>query len=149
MQVREIPLPNTPAPESSRAQYKELDIGGWERESAQSCNHPELSTERQAGAGRSTGEGEYPFPFQVLQICHPLVTQREKQSVAGAEETLLTPGPEYTAPDPHPVAELSSCDQRKQKSTPSSSMSRHIKAPDQKENDKYPETNLKAQKSIT
>ena len=30
---------------------------------------------------------------------------------------------------------------RKQKSTPSSSMSRYIKAPDQKESDKYPETN--------
>ena len=62
--------PHTPVPEVSRAQCRELGSSSVERESAPSYNHPELHTERQAGARGSSGKGKYPSSCPVLQICH-------------------------------------------------------------------------------
>ena len=61
VQVKRTPhLPSTPAPESPRANHREL--GGGDGETAQTQNHPEHGTE----CGSSRGESA-----QVRELSHP------------------------------------------------------------------------------
>ena len=99
------PLPGTPAP---------LSPGAWSSELLGKRNVHSPAVTPSSTQRDKQGLGEVPVKESTLplaQICHQSVAQREKQSMAGAGEPLLRPGPEYTVPDPHQVAVRGSCDQ--------------------------------------
>lgn len=111
--------------------------------SLQSCYHPELEVE----AGGSIGE-EHPSSCPVLQICH----RPEWHTVRKAVSSWSWVAPDCARPRIHSSWSSPSGGtwqqwqdnntMQRQKSTPLSSMRKYIKSPDQKENGKFPETNL-------